>query len=160
MIDERDIERLYRELGHVVLRRARALLRSDAEARDVLHEIFANLLARPEQLRDVEKRVGWLYRATTNHCLNLIRNRDGRARILRSIPRSEEAPPRGETLATVRGLLGRLPSPLAEVAVYYYVDEMSQEEISRILGCSRRQVGHLLERLEDWSKDDAVAYAK
>jgi RNA polymerase sigma-70 factor (ECF subfamily) len=160
MIDRRDIERLYRELGHVVLRRARAILRSDSEARDVLQEIFLGLLARPEQLEGVALRTSWLYRATTNRCLNLIRNRQGRERILHSVPRSEEALPRGEALATVRDLLGRLPSPLADVAVYYYVDEMSQDEIAAILGCSRRHVGDLVARLAQWSKDDVVAYAK
>lgn len=160
MIGERDIEQLYRDLGHVVLRRARELLRSDTEARDALHEIFVGLLARPEQLDGVIKRTGWLYRVTTNHCLNQIRNRDGRARLLRAVPRDEEASPRGENLATVRGLLGRLPSPLAEVAVYYYVDEMSHGEIATMLGCSRRHVGDLLARLAKWSKSDAVAYAK
>jgi len=160
MIGGRDIERLYRELGHVVLRRARELLRSDAEARDALHEIFVGLLARPEQLEGVAKRTGWLYRVTTNHCLNQIRNRDGRARLLRAVPRDEETSPRGENLATVRRLLDKLPSPLAEVAVYYYVDEMSQDEIAAILGCSRRHVGDLLARLAKWSKHDVVAYAK
>jgi RNA polymerase sigma-70 factor (ECF subfamily) len=47
----------------------------------------------------------------------------------------------------LRSALRELPEPLAHVAVYYYMDELTQDEISRILGCSRRHVGNLLERL-------------
>ena len=172
MIDAREIERVYRELGHVVLRRARVLLRSDAEARDVLHDVFEDLLARPEQLDGVERRTAWLYRVTTNRCLKRIRERDGRARILRSIGADEETR-RGaeaaerratsaaaEEVARARELLGRLPSPLAEVAVYYHIDGMTHEEIARIIGCSRRHVGDLLVVLQRWSNDHVVARAQ
>jgi RNA polymerase sigma-70 factor (ECF subfamily) len=144
---ERDIERLYRQNGHVVLRRARALLRSDAEAHDALHDVFLDLLRRPEQLDGVARPIAWLYRATTHHCLNRLRNRDGRARILRALPRAEDPSPRGERSAELRELLARLPEPLAEVAVYYYLDEMTHEEIAGVLGCSRRHVGDLVDRL-------------
>ena len=43
--------------------------------------------------------------------------------------------------------LRELPEQLALVAVYYHVDELTHEEISELLGCSRRQVGKLLARL-------------
>ena len=59
-------------------------------------------------------------------------------------PQAEE--PRGEALTAVRQLLARLPGELAAVVVYRHLDGMTQEEISTLLGCSRRQVGYLLER--------------
>lgn len=49
-------------------------------------------------------------------------------------------------MAAVRQLLGRLPEQLAAVVVYHHLDGMTHEEISTVLGCSRRQVGYLLER--------------
>jgi Sigma-70 region 2 len=42
------VEHLYRQHGHVVLRRARALV-DDEEARDVVQEVFMALLADPDQ---------------------------------------------------------------------------------------------------------------
>jgi len=51
--------------------------------------------------------------------------------------------------------LEQLPRALAEVAVYYYVDELSQQEIADLMGCSRRHVGHLIERLEAWGQEAA-----
>ena len=142
------IERLYREHGHVVLRRARDLLRSDAEARDACQEIFLELLQRPGQLTGVTRLTAWLYQVTTHHCLNKLRNRRGRLRLLAELdPRSEEVPARADQLAQVRALLERLPEPLGEVAVYHYLDGMTYDEIAGLLGCSRRQVGYLIERL-------------
>ena len=36
--------------------------------------------------------------------------------------------------------------------VYYYIDELNQQEIADFLGCSRRTVGCSLERLGDWTR--------
>ena len=44
-----DVEALYRSYGHSVLRRARQILASDDEAAEVLQELFAGLVARPQQ---------------------------------------------------------------------------------------------------------------
>jgi RNA polymerase sigma-70 factor (ECF subfamily) len=141
------IERLYREHGHVVLRRARELLRSEVEATDAVQDIFLSLLQRPGQLDGVTRITAWLYRATTHHCLNRLRNRRGRLKILDGLRPASSVDSRGELLAQVRSLLEQLPEPLGEVAVYYHVDGMTYDEIAAILGCSRRQVGALLERL-------------
>src|SRR5512138_1934488 len=46
-LDPEDIERLYRAHGHLVLRRARALLANDADAQEALQEVFASLLDAP-----------------------------------------------------------------------------------------------------------------
>jgi RNA polymerase sigma-70 factor (ECF subfamily) len=149
-----DIARLYRQHGHVVVRRARDLLRSEPEARDVCQEIFTGLLRAPARLDGVTRPIAYLYRATTNHCLNLVRNRARRVRLLRALPPADERAPVGETRAALRELLERLPSELAEVAVYYYLDELSQEEIAAMLGCSRRHVGNLILRLRDAAGDE------
>jgi RNA polymerase sigma-70 factor (ECF subfamily) len=47
-----------------------------------------------------------------------------------------------------------LPEPLGHVAVYYYLDELTHEEIAELLGCSRRHVGNLLVRLSAWARAD------
>jgi RNA polymerase sigma-70 factor, ECF subfamily len=142
------IDRVYRDHGHVVLRRARELLGSEAEAADAVQDIFVSLLQRPEQLDGVVSITAWLYRVTTHHCLNRLRNQRGRIRILGALqPVSPSAGGRAEMLAQVRLLLLRLPEPLGEVAVYHFVDGMTYDEIAEMLGCSRRRVGYLLARL-------------
>jgi RNA polymerase sigma-70 factor (ECF subfamily) len=143
------IDQLYRTHGHVVLRRARELLRSNADATDAVQDIFLSLLRRPEQLDGVARITAWLYRATTHYCLNKLRDGRGHLRILGTFRPASSVPPRSEAFAQVRALLDKLPEPLAEVAVYHHLDGMTYDEIAAILGCSRRQVGYHLARLHE-----------
>jgi RNA polymerase sigma factor (sigma-70 family) len=149
------IEQLYRSHGHIALRRARALLRTETEAQDACQEIFLGLLQRPEQLDGVTRLVAWLYRATTHHCLNKLRDRRGRIRILATLdPPLSTVPARSEDVARAHALLDRLPEPLGEIAVYHHLDGLTYDEIAALLGCSRRQVGYYLEALRAFVADD------
>lgn len=144
------LEAAYRAHGPSVLRRARRLLGDEGEAREALQEVFVALAERPEGFDGRSSVLAWLYVATTHHCLNRLRDRRTRGRLLaahaEAAPRGTPPPPADQALA-LRELLGRLPDELASVAVYFYGDEMTQDEIAEVLGCSRRHVGHLLERL-------------
>lgn len=141
------LERLYREQAPAVLRRARQILRDEDDARDALHEIFVSL-AGDGRFEERGGTTAWFYVRTTNYCLNRIRDGKNRARLRAAhAPPAAAAPPGGETAAIARDVLARLPAELAEVAVYYYVDEMTHDEIATVLGCSRRHVGHLVERV-------------
>lgn len=145
------IEALYRSHGHLALRRARHLLGSDDLAQEALQEVFASLLRSPQTVRHEGALVGWLYQATTHYCLNQLRNRRSAVRLL-----SQVAPPTGEAiegsgeaveaLQDVRRLLSRLPEQEASAVVYHHLDGMTHDEVAGMLGCSRRQVGYLLER--------------
>ena len=142
-----DVEGLYRSHGHMVLRRARTLLGDEHEAQEALQEVFASLLRSPEALRNASSVVAWMYRATTHWCLNQLRNRRTGARLLElRAPQPQQGASRSEALAEVRNILARLPPEVAAAAVYHHVDGMTHTEVAELLGCSRRQVGYLLER--------------
>jgi RNA polymerase sigma factor (sigma-70 family) len=146
-----DVEQLYRTHGALVLRRARALLGTEEDAQEALQEIFTALVRAPGTLGGVRSIVGWLYQATTHHCLKALRDRRTGARLLAQ--HAEGAPigpgfPRGEAAAEVRGLLALLPEEEAAAVVYHHLDGMSHAEVAELLGCSRRKVGYLLERAE------------
>jgi len=143
------LDALYRAHAPAVFRRARRILGSAFDADEVVQEIFVALLDRPERLEGEPSGVGWFYVTTTNRCLNRLRDRGNRDRLLlHHAAEPASAPPGGDDLLALREALARLPEELARVAVYYYGDEMTQQEISELLGCSRRHVGNLLERLE------------
>lgn len=141
------LEELYRQQGPAVLRRARQILRDDEEARDVLQEILS--LANQPFFEERRQTTAWFYVRTTNYCLNKLRDGKNRARLRaergRDLPAA--APARGESFTVAREVLARLPQRLAEVAVYYYCDEMTQDEIGALIGCSARYVGELVERV-------------
>jgi RNA polymerase sigma-70 factor (ECF subfamily) len=142
-----ELENAYRDHGHMVLRRARRILGNEEEARDIVQELFTQL-ARGRGFEGRSSVTTFLYAATTNLCLTRIRNEKTRARLLAARPPAgEAAAATAEARVTLAELLGELPRELADVAVYYHADEMTQEEIAEVLGCSRRRVGDLLARL-------------
>ena len=143
------VEHLYREHGHIVLRRARALLVEEEEARDVVQEVFMSLLARPGQFGGHSAITTWLYSVTTHACLARLRNRRTRERLLGQQPFVLPAPAAdAESVTLVRQLIARLPEELAVVAIHYYLDEMTQQEIAKQIGGSRRRVGDLVKQVE------------
>jgi RNA polymerase sigma-70 factor (ECF subfamily) len=144
------IERLYCDYGHVVRRRARQILGSEDEAEDVLQEVFAVITREPGQFHGQSSITTWLYSVTTHMCLNRLRNQRNRSRLLEEhvkpdAPEKSQRPV-AEPATLARQILAALPEELARVAVYYYMDEMTHDEIAAQLGCSRRHVGDLLER--------------
>jgi RNA polymerase sigma-70 factor (ECF subfamily) len=148
-MDSRAIEAMYRTHGRSVLRRARALMGNEDDARELLQEVFASLVGRPEQYAGKSSAATWLYSVTTHRCLNRLRNERVRRRILEAhgSTTTETSPESPETHAVLRRLLVSLPRELAEVAIYRYLDGMTHEEIAQVLGCSRRHVGDLVTRL-------------
>ena len=154
-----EVEEAYRRYGHSVLRRARALLGDEADAREALQEIFLALLEQPMSFARRSSLLTWLYSATTHHCLNRLRNHRTRARILEASwdPGALHARNSAEFRIELRQLLTRLEDDLAAAAVFHFFDRMSQDEIAEVMGCSRRHVGHLLERLRNTVRDDEDA---
>lgn len=91
----------------------------------------------------------WLYTVTTRLCLNRLRDGQNRRRLLdeRAVPwLSSTTTNAGARLAPILQALAAMPEEMAIVMVLYFMDEMSHEEIAGVLGCSRRHVGHVLER--------------
>lgn len=145
-----DVEALYRTYGHSVLRRARQIMASDDEAGEILQEIFVGLVSRPEQFDRRSAPSTFLYAVTTHACLARLRDRKNRLHLIdeQVKPWSTDVDPRSaETASIVRGVLAQLPDEEARAAIYYHLDGMTHAEVADVLGCSRRHVGDLLERL-------------
>ena len=152
--DPRD--ELYRLHAAAAFRRAQRLLGSEADADEVVHDVFLALLERLEPIQTTVDISAYLYGAVTHACLNRIRNQKNRQRLreehahtLRA-PHSDGSGP--EWALTARAVLAQLPDDLACAAVYYYVDELSHREIAEVMGCSRRHIGNLLARLARWTQ--------
>ena len=150
-----NIEQAYLKYGQSALRRARALLGNEEDAREMVHEIFVGLLEAPTQYQGRSAFATWLYSATTHRCLNRIRDRKNQQKLLRErvAPAANLETTAGADAAALRRLLAALPDELAAVAVYHYMDEMTQQEIADALGRSRRHVANLLQRLTAFVRD-------
>lgn len=141
------IEELYRRHGAMVLRRARRILGEEEAARDAMQEVFVKVMRDRESFRGESSPVTWLYKVTTNLCLNKIRDASRRRALLAQSAPVEPAAsaPAPEERAGIAAFLATLPDELREIAVYYFVDEMNQDEIAEIVGVSRRTVGNRLD---------------
>jgi RNA polymerase sigma factor (sigma-70 family) len=145
-----EIEAAYRAHGQHVARRAARILGNESDAGEVVQEVFMGLIDHPEQFAGNSSLTTWLYSVTTHCCLNRLRNQRTRAQLLVAqsgalpLPAQHASP---EHMLELRELLVRLPEELAQVAVLLLADEMSQHEIAEVMGCSRRHVRTLVERL-------------
>ncbi|MGW0556714.1 RNA polymerase sigma factor [Streptomyces sp. NPDC002926] len=73
--DIRAFEVLVRRYQGPMYHLALHMLSNRSDAEDVVQEVFLTAWRRLGQLRDDPAFVGWLYRTTTNRCLNIIRAR-------------------------------------------------------------------------------------
>jgi RNA polymerase sigma-70 factor (ECF subfamily) len=153
------VEQLYRKYGPSVYRRAKNILRHEQDAKEAMQEVFVKVLSKGDTFEGSSTEMTWLYSITTNLCLNRIRNSRRRNELLAdySAKKRDIGQPHPELQHIVCNLLHKVSQDLAQVAVYYYFDEMTQEEISQIVGCSRRKVGDMLDRFKKALADKEVA---
>jgi len=154
--DRTRLAALYAQYGGLVHRRARALLRDDQAARDACHDVFLKLWQAKPDL-SAGSPVAWLYQVTTNHCLNVLR--DGRRRQALVAERADilgEAAGADPTV-TIPMLLRGIPEQFHELAVYYYVDEMSQDEIALVMNIPQRTVSARLKEFRELMQKAWVA---
>jgi RNA polymerase sigma-70 factor (ECF subfamily) len=140
----------YRRYGPALVRKAERILRSRDDATDVVHALFVDLIQRRAGAVDLP----YLYRAVTNRCLNLLRDRATRARLLAENPTvAPVARVRCDDVVIGGELLGRLVDRLddgqREVLIARFVDDLTQDEIAEHLGVSRKTVGKRLAAIRE-----------
>jgi RNA polymerase sigma-70 factor (ECF subfamily) len=153
-VDADFLARLYARYMRSVLRRAAAMLSDREAARDVTQEVFLRALGARAEFLATRSPLSWLYRITTNLCLNRLRDARRRKNILEQVTSFDESStgPAGEGALSLEMLLVEVPNELREIAVYYYVDQMSQDEIATMLSVPRRTVGYRLEQFLDLTR--------
>lgn len=122
-----------------------------AEAEEVVHEVFVKALERIESFREDASVTTWLYRLTTNHCLNRLRNENRRAELWREHGQAQWTVPSGladqDTVTFLRQFWRQLDDEHVAIGLHYFVDGMSHAEVARVVGCSPRTVGNRIAHL-------------
>ncbi len=148
------VEALFERHAQHVLRRARQLLGNDAEAEEAAQEVFIRAMNNLDKFSGDDPG-GWLYRITTNHCLNHLRDKKRRRELFDQHVRPRSA---GKTEARVdqalllRWLLSNADPQQAECASYVYLDELTYTEVAEVMGVARRTVSNLMDRFRAWAK--------
>ncbi|MFY0528964.1 RNA polymerase sigma factor [Archangium gephyra] len=155
--DSQQISLLFNQHGPRVYRRALRLLGNPADAEEATQEIFIRAFRSAGSFRQQSQMTTWLYQIATNYCLNLIRDRSRRtalhdehvAPLADDASRSEQVRP--DDVVLLRRLLADADERQAAAAVYVFLDGMSHDEAASVLGVSKRTVGNLLERFQEWA---------
>ena len=120
------------------------MLSDDDAAKDATQEVFFRALRSTDRGAIADNPMAWLYRTTTNLCLNRLRDSQRRSDLLstwRPIQIDGRDP---DKPMLVRQILEHVPEDLQAIAILHYVDELSHHEIATIIGVSRRTVGNRL----------------
>jgi RNA polymerase sigma-70 factor (ECF subfamily) len=144
-MDESGVVAAYARYAPSVYARCHRLLRDREGARDVTQEVFVRCFSERRSLRPGTELLAWLYRVATNLCLNLLR-----ARRIRLAAQAERPPPAAvsapDQTHDALQLLEGLDARTQEVAIYVYVDGMTQAEAAAVAGVSDRTVRNCLGR--------------
>ena len=149
-----------------------------ADAEDVAQDVFFRLYEHPPTLHPSTKFSTWLYRVTANRCLDLLRAKSRRPKMVPlEIPNPEDpeaqsssqqltspaANPRDqiaqkETATATRAAIATLPLELRSPLLLSTIEELSQETIAQILGISAKAVERRIHRARVILKERLAAY--
>lgn len=147
--DMRALEALMRRHNRLLYRTARAILRDDAEAEDVVQEAYLRAYAALGDFRGDSRLSTWLVRIAANEALMRRRRTRRRADVVpmdgaaaaqpKEEPMSEESGPeenagRGEVRRLLESRIDALPDDYRAVFVLRAVEELSVEETAAALG--------------------------
>lgn len=137
--DVESLGRLYERHFQSMAWVAYAVLFDREQAQDVAQETFAVACRKLIDLERPERFAPWLTRICRNLAIDALRRRRGEDLSLDDIdePAQPVAADAGEPL---RQAVGRLPQMYREIVVLRYFDEMSYEELRRVLGISLHAV--------------------
>ncbi|HZH32529.1 MAG TPA: sigma-70 family RNA polymerase sigma factor [Pyrinomonadaceae bacterium] len=127
-----------------------------ALASDITQQVFLKLFTRIGQFRRQSEFTTWLYRLTTNTCIDEQRRR----RRFTPLPETQAAPPvphatlpaaearfmQLEIADSVRDAIATLKPKLRIAILLKYFEELSYEEIAEVLDCSKGTVASRLHR--------------
>ena len=157
------LETLFRQHYRQMYRLATMLLHDDAESKDIVHDVFAQLLASSAELHE-NTAAAFLLTSVRNRCLNVIRGRKIQERVQRLylldldttiIPTDLF---REETNALTEGISLLAPPVCREVVELHFRDGLTFREIALRLGVSEttiyKYLRHALQQLRDHLKKD------
>lgn len=144
-----EIQKLYEKYGSWIFNRARSLLKNEQAAHEAMQDVFIKVLESGDRFRGDSSPWTWLYRITTNHCLNLIRSQKSWRKAMEGVGREQLALNQGLHESEAEVLVNKdwfvkmmedEDETTQRIIFCYYFDEMTQEEIVDALKISRKTV--------------------
>jgi RNA polymerase sigma factor (sigma-70 family) len=173
-----DLSALYAENRSSLIAQARRILRSDADATEVVQDAFLKFILAAPELDTADRALAYLRTSVNNLCLNVIRANGSRPNLVAidadttqerlSEIAAENHIPMDATLAAaedasiIREALSRLSPSQRTALVMWEVEGRSTEEIAKAIGTTPANVRHVVTRarasfvrvLSEWVIDE------
>ena len=148
-----EIEALYRQHTRALIAHCTNLLGNPSLARDAVHDAFERMLRqKADPTFEGERIVPYLYRTSTNICLDMLRHQRVRRRVEPQVgahaAETDARDPSHTERDYARTLLHGVGERTATVGVLHFVHGLNQQEIAAELGLSRRSIFNHLRKLE------------
>lgn len=156
-----EVAQAYRDYAGAVYARGLRILHDREAARDVTQEVFVRCFRHRPSVENRRELLAWLYRVTTNLCLNAVRNGKLRGRADRDMVRSASGSvaPEGPSRRALWDLLSGLDPRTQAIVVYVHLDGMTHAEAAEVAEVSDRTVRNCLARFERHARTKLAAEA-
>ena len=175
-----DLSALYTQNSSSLIAQARRILRSDADAAEVVQDAFLKFILAAPELDTADRAMAYLRTTVNNLCLNVIRATGSRPNLVAldsetsqerlSEIAAENHIPMDETLAAaedasiIREALSRLSETQRTALVMWEVEGRTTKEIATAIGTSEKNVRHIVQRarasfvriLSEWVIDEST----
>ena len=157
-----DLSALYTQNRSSLIAQARRILRSDADAAEVVQDAFLKFILAAPELDTAERAMAYLRTTVNNLCLNVIRASGSRPNLVAidsdatqerlSEIAAENHIPMDSTLAAaedasiIREALSRLSETQRTALVMWEVEGRTTKEIAQAIGTSEKNVRHVVQR--------------
>jgi RNA polymerase sigma factor (sigma-70 family) len=173
-----DLSALYTQNRSSLIAQARRILRSDADAAEVVQDAFLKFILAAPELDTADRAMAYLRTTVNNLCLNVIRATGSRPNLVAidsdatqerlSEIAAENHIPMDSTLAAaedasiIREALSRLSDTQRTALVMWEVEGRTTKEIATAIGTSEKNVRHVVQRarasfirvLTEWVVDE------
>jgi RNA polymerase sigma factor (sigma-70 family) len=138
-----EFQEIYDQYGGMILRRSHYLLGNEQEALDATQEIFCKIYQNFGEFRGDASIKTWIFRVTTNYCLNRIRWRQvRRGEAQETLKQTELAKPQTgtaeqmERTTMLKKVMAHVDEQTRQIIVYYYFDDMTLNQVSEMVEIS------------------------
>lgn len=143
-----DIGEAYQKYADVLYRVALAHTSNDADAQDVVQDVFIKYMTKAPLFSSDEHERAWLLRVTINRCHDVIR----RLKVRDTLPLDEAVHIAAEDktdISEVLDCLSHIPEKNRDVVILHYLEGFSQQETAKILGISLSAVKMRISRAKE-----------
>jgi RNA polymerase sigma-70 factor (ECF subfamily) len=147
-----DLEQMFQAHHGLVFRTAYRITGNAADAEDVLQTVFLRMLRRDQAAKALERQESYFRRAAINVALDVVRSgKESKNVSLEEVSpdhlsRRDREPDGRELRECLRRAMARLNPREAEIFALRFFEDLSNQEIARILGISQIHVAVILHR--------------